>query len=68
MVEIGELRLAPPFGAATDGDMIRAANAMVEAAQTGPKTGDGLTNELTLNGAKNGGNCTNLLNPDWARK
>ena len=31
MVEIGERRLAPPFGAATDGDMIRAANAMVEA-------------------------------------
>ena len=69
MVEIGESRFAPPFGGATDGDMITAASALlVESGQTGPKTGDGVTNELTLIGAKNGGNCTNLLNPDCARK
>ena len=52
MVEIGEPRLAPAFGGATDGDMIMTANA----GQTGPKTGDHVTNELTLNGAKNDGN------------
>ena len=49
-MEIGEPRFVPAFGAATDGNMIMAANVMVRClngATCPAQTGDDVTNKLT---------------------